>query len=156
MKIRHDLKWNDHIDYLYDKVAKRLYTLRVVKRAGVAGSNIINIYKCSVRIDQYAVPAWQDIPAYLSVKLESIQKRVLKIIFPDYSYDEALYMSFSGLESFEKRRFAISRRFISAWRLIVMKLLLHHMILDLAMKKSFRPYTRTKRANDSITFKFLD
>ena len=72
------------------------------KRAGVAGSNIINIL--SAPSDQYlnnAVPAWQDIPEYLSVKLESIQKQALKIVFPDYSYDEAL--TFSGLESLEKR-----------------------------------------------------
>ena len=43
-------------------------------------------------------------------------------------------MSFSGLESLKKRRFAVSRRFISEWRLLVMKLLLYHMILDLATK----------------------
>ena len=43
-------------------------------------------------------------------------------------------MSFSGLESLKKRRFAISRRFISEWRLLAMKLLLYHMILDLATK----------------------
>ena len=31
--------------------------------------------------------AWQDTsPEYLSVKLESIQKGALKIVFPDYSY----------------------------------------------------------------------
>ena len=47
---------------------------------------------------------------YLSVKLKSIQKRVLKIVFLDNSYDEAL--NSSGLESLEKRRLAISRRFI--------------------------------------------
>ena len=46
----------------------------------MAGSNIFNIYKCCVRIDQYAVPAWQDIPAYLFVKFESIQKRAPKIV----------------------------------------------------------------------------
>ena len=84
VKIRHDLKWNDHVDYIYHgKAAKWLYTLRVLKRAGVAGSNNVNIYRCCVRIDQYALPAWQDIPAYLSVKLKSIQKRALKIVFPD-------------------------------------------------------------------------
>ena len=46
-------------------------SLTVLKRAGVAGSNIINIYKCSVRsfILAYAVPAWQDIPETLSVVL---------------------------------------------------------------------------------------
>ena len=113
VKIRHDLNWSDHIDYIYSKAAKRLYTLRVQKRAGVAGSNIINICKCSVRsILEHAVPAWQDIPEYV---IESIQKRALKIVFPDYSNHEAL--SFSWLESVEKRRLAITLKFISAWRL---------------------------------------
>ena len=113
VKVRNDLKWSDHIDYIYGKAAKGLYTLRVHKRAGVAGSNVINICTCSVRsILEYAVPAWQDIPEYLSVTLESILKRALKIVFPDYSNDEAL--SFSGLESVEKRRLAITLEFISA------------------------------------------
>ena len=43
VKIRDDLKWNDHIDYIYCEAAKRLYTLRMVKRAGVANSIIVNI-----------------------------------------------------------------------------------------------------------------
>ena len=64
--------------YDWPKAAKRLYTLRVLKRAGVANSNILNIYKCSVRsILEYAVAAWQDIPEYLSSKVESIQRRVI-------------------------------------------------------------------------------
>ena len=63
VKIRHDLKWNDHMDYIYCKAAKRLFTLRVLKRAGVANNNIVNIYNFSVRsILEYAVAAWQDIP----------------------------------------------------------------------------------------------
>ena len=79
VKVRHDLKWNDHIDYIYNKAPKPLYTLRVLQRASVAGSNIANIYKCSVRsILEYAVQAWQDIPENLSLKLESIQNKPLR------------------------------------------------------------------------------
>ena len=43
VKIRLDLTWNYHIDYIYGKAAKWLYSLMVLKRAGVAGSNITNI-----------------------------------------------------------------------------------------------------------------
>ena len=40
---------------------------------------------------KYAVPVWQSIPDYLSAKIESIQKRALKIIFPFAdSYSDAL------------------------------------------------------------------
>ena len=90
VKIRHYVKLNDHIDYIY-------YTLRVCKRTGVADCQQYCQYlMCSIRsILEYAVLAWQDIP--------------------DYSYDEAL--TFSGLESLEKRRLAMSRRVIMAWRL---------------------------------------
>lgn len=71
VKIRDDLKWNDH--YIYCKAAKRFSTRRVLKRAGFANSNVLNIYKHSVRsILEYAVDAWQEIPEYLSSKLESI------------------------------------------------------------------------------------
>ena len=100
--IRDDLKWIDHIDYIYCKAAKRLYTLRVLKRAGVVNSNIVNIYKCSVRsILEYAMAAWQDIPEYLSSKLESIQRSPLKVIFPGVGYKEALAKS--GLSTLEVR-----------------------------------------------------
>ena len=70
VKIGLDLTWNYHIDHIYGKAAKWLYSLRVFKRTGVASSNIINIYKWSVRssIPAYAVPAWQDIPETLFVK----------------------------------------------------------------------------------------
>ena len=43
VKIRLDLTWNYRIDYIYGKAAKWLYSLTVLKRAGVAGSNIIDI-----------------------------------------------------------------------------------------------------------------
>ena len=35
----------------------------------------------------------QDIPAYLSDAIESIQTRALRIIFPSSSYQEALYLT---------------------------------------------------------------
>ena len=141
--------FKEHWLYLSGKAAKWLYTLRVLKRAGVAGSNFINIYKCSVRsiLVEYAVPAWQDITEFLSVMLESIQKRSLKIVFPDCSCDEAL--TFPCLESLEKTRLAISRWFISAWRLRTCHeevITIPDMILDLAMK-SPSAFIRTKRAN---------
>ena len=90
-----------HFYHIYSKAAERLYTLRVLKRVGVAGSSIIGVYKRSIRsILGYAVPVWQDIPEYLLAKLESIQKTVLKIVLPDCSYCEALIIS--DLESLEK------------------------------------------------------
>ena len=156
VKIRDDLKWIDHIDYIYCKAAKRLYTLRVLKRAGVANSNIVNIYKCSVRsISEYAVAAWHDIPEYLSSKLESIQRRALKAIFPGFGYKEALAMS--GLPSLEVRRETLSRKFIVTWKLRPQANVYSAPYnLRSGREKSVRQEVRTKRANDFITFRFLD
>ena len=42
-EIRLDLTWNYHIDYIYGKAAKWLYSLILLKRAVVAGRNITNI-----------------------------------------------------------------------------------------------------------------
>ena len=156
VKIRHDLKWNDHIDYIYCKAAKRLYILRALKRAGVANSNLLNIYKCSVRsILEYAVAAWQDIPEYLSSKLESIKRRTLKVILPGVGYKEAL--AISGLPSLEVRRETLSRKFIATWKLRPQANVYNvHYNLRSRSEKSVRQEARTKRANDFITFRFLD
>ena len=39
---------------------------------------------------EYGVQVWKDIPEFLSNKLESIQKRVLYIIYPCHSYLDSL------------------------------------------------------------------
>lgn len=66
---------NGMTTHIYCKAANHLYTLRVLKGAGLAYSNIENSYKCSVRsVLEYAVAAWQDIPEYLSSKLESMER----------------------------------------------------------------------------------
>ena len=115
----------------------------MLKRAGVAGSNIIGVYKCSIRSE------------YLSAKLKSMQKGALKIVFQDRSYYEAL--TISGHESLKKRRFDISRKFLSTWRLRTCNEVINvPRNLRSGYEKSFRPYIRTKRANDFITFRFLD
>ena len=53
---------------------------------------MLNVYTSSVRsVLEYTVPVWQSIPGYLSDKIESIQERTLKIIFPCAdSYSDAL------------------------------------------------------------------
>ena len=87
-----DLKWNSHVDFIYKKACKKLYSLRIIRRAGVDQASILKIYTSSARsLLEYAVPVWQSIPGYLSDKIESIQKRALKIIFPSAdSYSDAL------------------------------------------------------------------
>ncbi len=79
-----DLKWNCHVDYIIKKASKKLYSLRVLRRAGVEKDNILKVYLTTVRpVLEYAVPVWQAIPDYLSEAIEVVQKRSLKIIYPE-------------------------------------------------------------------------
>ena len=58
-----------------------LYRLRLLKRAGVSTSELLNVYKSGVSsILEYAVQLWQNIAAYVCNSIESIQKRAFKII----------------------------------------------------------------------------
>ena len=78
-----DLKQKEHVAYIYGKACKRLYSLRVLRKAGVEVKNMLKVYLAIIRpILEYAVPVWQAIPEYLSQKIESVQKRALKIIKP--------------------------------------------------------------------------
>ena len=92
---------------------------------------------------------WLDIPEHLSVNLESIQNKPLRLL--------SQTLTFSGLESLEKRRLSISRRFISAWKLRTCNEVISvpHDPRS-GHEKSFCPYIRIKKENDFITFKFLD
>ena len=52
--LSNDLKWNSHVDYIVEKSCKKLYSLRVLRRAGVSKSKhseSISYYdKTSLRI----------------------------------------------------------------------------------------------------------
>ena len=57
------------------KAGKKLYSLRVLRRAGVCQGNILKIYLSTVcPVLEYAVPVWQAIPTYLSDVIERIKK----------------------------------------------------------------------------------
>ena len=52
-----DLKRNTHVGYIYKKASKRLYSLRVLKRAGVDEMSILKVYLTSIRpVLGYAIP----------------------------------------------------------------------------------------------------
>ena len=70
-----------HIDYIFKKASKHLFSLRMLRKAGVASRLILKVYLTTIRpILKYGVQVWQDIPAFLSDKLESVQKRALLVI----------------------------------------------------------------------------
>ena len=69
--ISDDLKWNVHAEYVIAKAAKRLYALRLLKRAGVMPEDMLKVYTYNIRsVLAYAAQVWQDLPAYLSDAIE--------------------------------------------------------------------------------------
>ena len=56
--------------------------------------DMLKVFRSSVRpILEYTVQVWQDIPDYLSDRIESVQKGALKIIYPNISYSQALLLA---------------------------------------------------------------
>ena len=101
--VSHGLSWNCHVDYVIKKANTRLYALRILKKAGLSQSELVNIYCSFIRSSiEYASPAWSSLTVYLSGVIESIQKWALRIIYPDTSFGGALICT--GLETLSTRR----------------------------------------------------
>ena len=86
------LKWNDNIKEIVTKTSKRLYILRVLKQAGIPSSDHLNGYFALVRsVLEYCCVTWSNgLPLYLSDKIERVQKRALRILFPNPHFNDAL------------------------------------------------------------------
>ena len=67
------------------KAARRIYSVRLLKRAGVADTDLVTLYSTCVRtVLEYARPVWfYSTTEYLREQIESIQRRIMRIIFPD-------------------------------------------------------------------------
>ena len=92
MNISSDLKWNIHITEIMKKCARRFYFVRQLKRAHLANIELVTFYLCCIRpVAEYGCQLFHNVlTKYLSADLESIQKRALKIIYPELTYREAL------------------------------------------------------------------
>ena len=102
--VRNDLKWIDHVDDITMKASRRIYLLKQLKRAGIDRKSLILFYCTRIRsILEYACQAFHtNLPAYLSDQIERVQKRVLRILFPEVSYSKAL--EDAGLKTLFHRR----------------------------------------------------
>ena len=164
-----DLSWNNHVEYITKKATKKLYSLRVLCRAGVEPSNILRVYLTTIRsVLEYAVPVWQNIPEYLSDAIETLQKRALKIIFPTAeSYTEALQLA--QLKTLAERRHDLCMKYMERMKCSDHPLnhLLPRPVADIChynlRRHSERFYLynnatmcRTKRTQSFFTFKYFD
>jgi hypothetical protein len=104
------LKWDTHISYICAKAAKRIYFLRLLKRAGVNPEDILAVYTCLIRpILEYSCELWSNsLTGQQSDQVERIQKRVLKVLHYEHSYREALEKT--GLKTLSQRRVAACRK----------------------------------------------
>ena len=96
--VRNDLKWYEHVDIITKKASKRLYLLKLLRRAGVELDALVKFYCACVRsVLEYACQAFHSsLPVYLTKQIERIQKRALRIICPAESYEEALSITKLG------------------------------------------------------------
>ena len=144
------------------KAAKRLYALRLLKRAGIMPEDMLKVYTDNIRsVLEYAAQVWKDIPAYLSDAIESIQRRALRIIFPNSSYQQALDQA--NLTSLADRRIFICKRLLADMRNESTSIsFLAPQVMTRSIPYQLRPgntkttatMKRAKRANDSFTFSF--
>ena len=102
---------------LYMLQAKKLYSLRILRRAGVDRESILRVYLTTIRpIMEYAVLVWQSIPVSLSDKLESVQRRALKIIYPAERYNNVLQRA--QIASLSTRRHQLCVKYMDKIRLM--------------------------------------
>ena len=89
--ISDDLGWEEHVNYICEKGSKRLYFIRVLKRSGVESNDLVKIFLVTIRsILEYACELWHPgLTMAQSSKIESLQKRAMRIIFPFVEYSEA-------------------------------------------------------------------
>lgn len=87
-----DLKWQKHIEYLYSRASSKLYGLVMLRKAGLSCEDLVDAYIKRIRsVVEYSCQVWHSgLTKEQSDTLESIQRRALKIIYPNLSYQEAL------------------------------------------------------------------
>ena len=77
-----NFSWRSHVDAMLSKATKRLYFLKLLKRAGVPCAQLQQFYVALIRpILEYAAPVWHHLLAKCqSDQIEAIQKRAINII----------------------------------------------------------------------------
>ena len=94
----------------------RLYALRKLKKAGLSDKDLVTIYSSFIRSRiEYASPAWSTLTQGQSDLIESIQRRALRILLPEMSYQDAL--NYTGLKKLSTRRHNSCEQFIRKLKL---------------------------------------
>ena len=144
-----------------EKGKRRLYSLRVLKQCGASPASLAKVYATIVRpVLEYAAPVWQNIPDFLSYKIESIQKRAMCIIFPLMNYEA---LNALNLTTLSDRCAHLCQVYIDRlWNanhplhfmLPKQEEIVHNYNLRFGISHSTRPTFRTKRTQEFVTHKY--
>ena len=155
-----DLTWSVHVAFLLKKVSKRIHIIYQTLRGGVSANDIIAVYCSIIRsILEYACPVWHPgLTKAQSDDLERVQRRCLKIIYPELSYSDALFVS--GLEELSCRREnlvrAVFNEIKSPTHVLNHLLPLKNSVLTISNTRDNYPYRtplcRTERCNRSFIY----
>ena len=105
------------MDYVRAKGFQRLYFLRMLKRAGVEPKDPVRICVSLVRsVPECACQVWHTgltvgLQQSQSDQLKALQRRALRIAYPDNSYRESLLLT--GLDTSYDRRTALASTFFA-------------------------------------------
>jgi hypothetical protein len=154
--ISSDLTWSDHVNKMCKKSGQRIYLLCLLRRAGVPPTDIIKVFKSLIRpILEYGSEVWHHALTKEQTRIiEQIQKRAVKIAYPELPYNEALHLC--GLEKLEDRRAAQCKKLFS--KILMPDHKLHYLLpekrsvkYDLRVSNIYpRPTVRTKRSMRSL------
>ena len=77
-----NFSWRSHVEAMLSKATKRLYFLKLLKRAGVPCAQLQHFYLAVIRpILEYVAPVWHHLLTKCqSDQMEAIQKRAINII----------------------------------------------------------------------------
>ena len=111
------MSWTKHVEHIAQKATKRLYFLKVLKRAGLPPDHLLHYYVAVIPpVLEYCSCIWHhNITNKLSLHIEAIQKRAIKIIFEctrGMSYVNSLYVA--DLSSLQHCRQHHSRDFFQS------------------------------------------
>ena len=151
--INNNLTWDDHVSSICTKTAKRLHFLKLLKRAAMSTADLLRYYESVIRpVAEYACVVWHSsLTKDQSARLESIQRRALKLIYGRDNHEMIM------LPSLADRREDLAKRFFNS--LINPTNCLHYLLppkRDINVISKLRhvklfacPTTRTERFKNS-------
>ena len=108
-----DLKWAQHVDAIYSKVASRLYFLKQLARSSASREDLLCFYKTVVRpVLEYACPVWHSsLTDAQTESLESLQRRAMRIIHPQIDCRSAMILD--DIDPLQDRREHLTQIFFT-------------------------------------------